>query len=119
MTRTTAVEVVVRLSGDGMDDARRVLIRHARHEQFSVRRACVQELIETGTEEDRKELRTILAEAGEERLLEIRRMDVREVAQATGGRFLVHPDAAARQCRHRQRLRNPPRPLDLTGRHPI
>ncbi len=93
MIRTTSVEVVVRLSADGIDDARRVLIRHARHEQFSVRRACVQGLTETGTEEDRKELRTILAEAGEERLLEIRRMDVREVAQARGGRYLVHPDA--------------------------
>jgi hypothetical protein len=48
--------------------------------------------METGTEGDKKELRSLLKERGEEHLLEIRRMDVREVPQAIGGRFVVHPD---------------------------
>jgi hypothetical protein len=92
MIRTTAVEGVVRLSADGVEEARRVLLRHARNRTFSIRRACVQGLMETGTDEDKKELRSLLKERGEERLLEIRRMDVREVPQAIGGRFVVHPD---------------------------
>ena len=92
MIRTTAVEGIVRLSADGLEEARAVLLRQARNPQFSIRRACVQGLMETGTEKDQEELRAILRETGEERLLEIRRMDVREVPQAVGGQFLVHPD---------------------------
>ena len=92
MIRTTAVEGVVRLSADGVEEARKVLLRHAKHRVLSIRRACVQGLMETGTDEDRKELRALLKERGEERLLEIKRIDVREAPQATGGRFVVHPD---------------------------
>jgi hypothetical protein len=92
MIRTTAVEGVVRLSADGVEEARRVLLRHARNRTFSIRRACVQGLMETGTDEDKRELRSLLKERGEERLLEIRRMDVREAPQPIGGRFVVHPD---------------------------
>ena len=92
MIRTTAVDGIVRLSADGLEEARGVLLRQARNPQFSIRRACVQGLMETGTEKDQEELRAILRENGDERLLEIRRMDVREVPQATGGLFLVHPD---------------------------
>jgi hypothetical protein len=92
MIRTTAVDGVVRLSGDGVEEARKVLLRHAKHRILSIRRACVQGLIETGTDADRKALRAVLKERGEERLLEIKRIDVREAPQATGGRFVVHPD---------------------------
>jgi HEAT repeat protein len=91
MIRTTAVEGVVRLSADGVEEARKVLLRHARHRILSIRRASVQGLMETGTDEDRKELRALLKERGEERLLKIKRIDVREAPQATGGRFVVHP----------------------------
>jgi hypothetical protein len=92
MIRTTAVEGVVRLSADGLEEARKILLRHARNRTFSIRRASVQGLMETGTDADRKELRALLKERGDERLLRIQRMDVREVPQPIGGRFVVHPD---------------------------
>jgi hypothetical protein len=90
--RTTAIEGVVRLSADGVEEARKILLRHARNRTFSIRRASVQGLLETGDDADKRELRALLKERGEERLLRIKRMDVREVPQATGGRFVVHPD---------------------------
>jgi hypothetical protein len=90
--RTTAVEGIVRLAAAGVEEARAALLRHLRHPQLSVRRACVQGLVETGSDRDHRELRALLAETGEERLLEIRRLDVREVPQATGGQFVVPSD---------------------------
>lgn len=103
--RTTAVEGVVRLSADGVEEARTVLLRHARHRVFSIRRAAVQGLMETGTDDDRKQLRALLKERGDQGLLKIRRIDVREAPQAIGGRFVVHPD-----------VKNEPPPHDLGGR---
>jgi hypothetical protein len=90
--RTTAVEGVVRLSADGVEEARKILLRHARNRTFSIRRASVQGLLETGEDADKRELRALLKERGEQSLLRIKRMDVRQVPQATGGRFVVHPD---------------------------
>ena len=54
--------------------------------------SSVQAALETGTDADKRELRALLKERGEEALLRIRRMDVKEAPQATGGRFVVHPD---------------------------
>jgi hypothetical protein len=41
--------------------------------------------METGTDQDKKELRAKLKAKGEERLLKIRRVDVRQVPQPIGG----------------------------------
>ena len=90
--RTTAVEGVVRLSADGVEEARKILLRHARNRTFSIRRASVQGLLETGDDADKRELRALLKERGEQDLARIKRVDVSEVPQATGGRFVVHPD---------------------------
>jgi hypothetical protein len=90
--RTTAVEGVVRLSADGVEEARKILLRHARNRTFSIRRASVQGLLETGDDADKRELRALLKERGEQGLLRIKRMDVSQVPQAIGGRFVVHPD---------------------------
>jgi hypothetical protein len=90
--RTTAVEGVVRLSADGVEEARRILLRHARNRTFSIRRASVQGLLETGDDADKRELRALLKERNEQGLLRIKRMDVREVPEATGGRFVVSRD---------------------------
>src|SRR5215211_5925278 len=98
--RTTAVEGVVRLSEEGVEEARKILLRHARNRTFSIRRASVQGLLETGEDADRRELRALLKERGDEPLLRIKRTDVEQVSQATGGRFVVPPD----------RKREPPPP---------
>ena len=89
MIRTTAVEGLVRLSADGVAGAQQVLLKHAAHRTFSIRRACVQGLMETGTDDDKKKLRRLLKERKEEGLLKIKRADVREVPQPIGGRFVV------------------------------
>jgi hypothetical protein len=87
--RTTAVEGLVRLSADGVAEAREMLLKHAGHRTFSIRRACVQGLMQTGTDDDKRKLRRLLKERKEEGLLKIRRVDVRSVPQAIGGRFVV------------------------------
>jgi hypothetical protein len=92
MIRTTAVEGVVRLSAEGVEEARSVLLRHASNRTFSIRRACVQGLMENGTDADRNQLKSLLKERGEQGLLKIRRADVRDVPQPIGGRFVVNPD---------------------------
>jgi hypothetical protein len=102
--RTTAVEGVVRLSADGVEEARKILLRHARSRTFSIRRASVQGLLETGENADKRELRALLKERGDQGLLRIKRTDIREVPQATGGRFVANPDVK----------REPP-PPDLGG----
>jgi hypothetical protein len=89
MIRTTAVEGLVRLSADGVAEAREMLLRHAAHRTFSIRRACVQGLMQTGTYDDKRKLRHLLKERKEEGLLKIRRVDVRSVPQPIGGRFVV------------------------------
>jgi hypothetical protein len=90
--RTTAIDGLAKLSADGVEEARRALLRHSGNRMFSIRRASVQGLMETGTDQDKKELRAKLKAKGEERLLKIRRVDVRQVPQPIGGRFVVHPD---------------------------
>jgi hypothetical protein len=89
MIRTTAVEGLVHLSADGVEEARDMLLKHAAHRTFSIRRACVQGLMETGTDDDKRKLRRLLKERKEEGLLKIRRVDVRSVPQPIGGRFVV------------------------------
>src|SRR6266404_4833386 len=91
MIRTTAVEGLVRLSADGVAEARELLLKHAGNRTFSIRRACVQGLMETGTDDDKRKLRRLLKERKEEGLLKIRRVDVRSVPQPLGGRFVVPP----------------------------
>ena len=100
MIRTTAVEGLVRLSADGVEEARKVLLRHAKHRMLSIRRACVQGLMDTGTDEDKRELRALLKERGDEQLLKIKRIDVREAPQATGGRFVVSPETKSEPPSH-------------------
>ena len=95
----------MRLSADGVEEARTVLLRHARHRVFWIRRASVQGLMETGTDGDRKQLRALLKERGDQELLKIKRIDVREAPQPIGGRFVVHPD-----------VKTEPPPHDLGGR---
>src|SRR6267378_3110435 len=67
--RTTAVDGLAKLSADGVEEARRALLRHSGNRVFSIRRASVQGLMETGADEDKKELRAKLKAKGEERLL--------------------------------------------------
>ena len=91
MIRTTAVEGLVRLSADGVTEARELLLKHAAHRTFSIRRACVQGLMQTGTDDDKRKLRRLLKERKEDDLLKIKRVDVRSVPQPIGGRFVVPP----------------------------
>jgi hypothetical protein len=91
MIRTTAVEGLVRLSADDVADARDALLKHAANRTFSIRRACVQGLMQTGTDDDKRKLRRLLKERKEEGLLKIKRVDVGSVPQPIGGRFVVPP----------------------------
>jgi hypothetical protein len=79
--RTTAVEGLRRLFAAGVTDARRRMLDHAGHENFSVRRALVMALRKSRVAEST--LRRRFGRPGDEVLLRIKRMDVAEVLQPT------------------------------------
>lgn len=87
MIRTTAVEGLERLAGEGDEVAVEVLLANVGHENFSVRRAAVQALVATGGDEMGQRLAETLPERHRD-LLKIQRRDVRTVEQAQGGLFL-------------------------------
>jgi hypothetical protein len=91
MIRTTAVEALTRLAGDGNEAAAKLLLKHARHENFSVRRASIQGYLEYGGPEARQVLLKTLPRK-DRSILRIRRQNVGEVPQATGGLHLVPRD---------------------------
>lgn len=87
MIRTTAVEALTRIASDGLEPARDLLLLHVRHENLSVRRACVQGyLAVTGDEGRARVAEALRREDGW--LLDVKRIDVREAPQAEGGRHL-------------------------------
>lgn len=86
--RTTAVEALARLASAGDSAAKELLLRQIRHEVFTVRRAAVQAIAETGDTDLTSRVREELSGTEDERLLSIRRVDVRGVPQAVGGRYL-------------------------------
>jgi hypothetical protein len=93
MIRTTAVEAVTRLAAEGSARALEVLLRQATHENFSVKRAAVQGYLCHGGEQARATLGKVLPER-EHFIMDIQRVDVRQVPQAQGGLHLVNRDKA-------------------------
>jgi hypothetical protein len=91
MIRTTAVEVAARIAAEGSTRALEILLRHAGHENFSVKRAAVQGYLAHGGAGARDALVKALPER-DHFILDIRRVDVRTVPQAEGGRHLVCRD---------------------------
>lgn len=89
--RTTAVEVITRIAADGNKKALQLLLKHARHANFSVKRACIQGYLAYGGKNARKALVRALPKK-DHYVLDIRRMDVREVPQVQGGLFLAPQD---------------------------
>ncbi|UUV31120.1 hypothetical protein NQK81_41270 [Amycolatopsis roodepoortensis] len=86
--RTTAVEALARLASAGDSAAKELLLRQVRHEVFTIRRAAVQAIAESGDTELTGRVREELSGTEDERLLNIRRVDVRGVPQAVGGRHV-------------------------------
>lgn len=93
MIRTTAVEAVTRVAADGSARALEVLLRHARHENFSVKRAAIQGYLAYGGAHASERLKEILPER-DHHILDIKRIDVRQAPQAEGGLYLVCRDKA-------------------------
>lgn len=89
MIRTSAVEAATRIAADGSERARELLLRHASHENFSVKRAAIQGYLAHGGEGAREVLLKQLPER-DHFILGIQRVDVRQVPQAQGGLHLVN-----------------------------
>jgi hypothetical protein len=89
MIRTTAVEAVTRVAAEGSQRACELLLRHARHENFSIKRAAIQGYLAHGGEGAREQLLKELPER-DHFILGIQRVDVRQVPQAQGGLHLVN-----------------------------
>jgi hypothetical protein len=86
--RTTAVEALARLAADGDQRSKQALLGNVRHPSFSVRRAAVQAIVDTGDADLVERARRELADTDDRRLFELRRVEVQSVPQAEGGRFL-------------------------------
>lgn len=86
--RTTAVEALGRLASEGDPAAKELLLRQVRHEAFSVRRAAVQAIADSGDPQLLERVRQELEHGDDQQLLTYRRLDVTSVPQAEGGRFL-------------------------------
>lgn len=89
--RTTAVEALTQISADENREALELLLRHTRHENFSVKRACIQGYLAHGGENARETLLEVLPES-DHFILNIRREDVRNVPQPRGENYLVRPE---------------------------
>jgi HEAT repeat protein len=90
MIRTTAIEAVTRIAGKNKQ-ALEILLKHTQHKNFSVKRAAIQGYLEQGGKDAREALLKSLPKK-DHYILDIRRMDVREVPQAEGGLFLARRD---------------------------
>jgi HEAT repeat protein len=90
--RTTAVEAVTRIAADKNKQALEILLKHAQHKNFSVQRASIQGYLTYGGKDAREVLVKVLPKK-DQFILDIRRVDIREVPQAEGGIFLVSRDS--------------------------
>lgn len=91
MIRTTAVEALTQMSANENSEALELLIIHTRHENFSVKRSCIQGYLANGGENARETLLEVLPES-EHFILNIRCEDVRNVPQPRGENYLVRPE---------------------------
>jgi len=91
MIRTTAVEAVTRLAADGAKEAQESLLKHALHENFSIKRACIQGYLQVAGEGGRATLQKQLPQR-DHYILDIKAIDVRQAPQAEGGLHLAACD---------------------------
>jgi hypothetical protein len=83
--RTTAVEGLVRMTKENNDAAAQLLLKHITHENFSVKRACIQGYLEAGGNNARERLEKLLNE-NDRYILNIKRQDVRNISQPKANR---------------------------------
>ena len=89
--RMTAVEAITRVAAEGSREAGDILLRYARHENFSVKRAAIQGYLSLGRENARKVLREMLPES-DHHILNIGTKDVRDTPQPRGDMDLKRPE---------------------------
>ena len=89
MIRTSAVEAATRIAGRRQRTRARVAAAPRGHENFSVKRAAIQGYLAAGGDGARDVLIKQLPER-DHFILDIQRVDVRQVPQAQGGLHLVN-----------------------------
>ncbi|QQO53706.1 MAG: HEAT repeat domain-containing protein [Thiohalocapsa sp. PB-PSB1] len=80
MIRTTAIEAITQLALAENNEAVDLLLKHSQHENFSVKRAAIQDYLSIGGEKARKVLMQLLPKS-DHHILNIRREDVRKIPQ--------------------------------------
>jgi len=89
--RTTAIEALKRLAIKKHDEAVKLLLKHTKHEVFSIKRAAIQGYLEVDDNDPRKELLRILPKK-DHYILDIKRVDVKEVQQPEPEKDLKQPE---------------------------
>jgi hypothetical protein len=84
--RTTAVEAITRLGAEGNAEALRLLLKHSKHENFSVKRACVQGFLAHGGKDARERIMKELPE-NDRYILNIKREDIKNIPQPKIGKY--------------------------------
>ena len=85
--RTTAIDAITRIAADGEKEAQEMLLKHVRHDNFSIKRAAVQGYLQVAGEGGRETLRKNMQES-DHHILDIKVIDVRQAPQAEGGLYL-------------------------------
>lgn len=101
--RTTAVEAISRIAANGNRQALELLLKYARHPNFSVKRESIQSYLEHGGPNARATLKKRLPER-DHHIMEIRRTDLSEVLQ---------PVPPSNRERPEETLETPPPVRDL------
>jgi len=109
--RTTAVEAITRIAAEDNREAVDLLLKHTRHENFSVKQAAIQGYLSLGGENARKALLEMLPES-DHYILDIRRMDVGKVPQPEVEKILKRPEID-----DLPRIRPPKPPRDSDTNH--
>lgn len=91
MIRTTAIDGISKLAGNGNKEAVNSLLNHTNNQNFSIKRAAIQAFIEVGGKDSIEILKKHLPKESHF-ILEIKRTDARNVPQADGGLFVKTND---------------------------
>jgi len=102
--RTTAIEAVTRIAAEDNKEATDILLKHSRHENFSIKRAAIQGYLKVGGEIAKKRLLETMPKK-DRYIANIQQTDVRLVPQPPVEEFAKPPEIDDSPKKSRPRLR--------------
>lgn len=91
MIRTNCIEAATKIAASGNSEALDLLLKYAKHENFSVKRTSIQGYVAHGGRDARQKLLQILPEK-DHFILDIHRVSVQKVFQPRGEKYLARQE---------------------------